>query len=130
MHSVQCTVYTNNTRCCVLTESPGILDHLTALGRGLSTLRLDTERNVPSLMTHSASLVSYTDAQCFCSYKSTKASMAHCASLCIVTINAEKVHFYLKLKAASTDLFNPLVPQVYNSECQNILFPSHAATVK
>ena len=27
------------------------------------------------------------------------------------------------LQAASTDLFNPLVPKAHNSECQNLLFP-------
>ena len=27
------------------------------------------------------------------------------------------------LQGASTDLFNPLFPKAYNSECQNILFP-------
>ena len=47
-------------------------------------------------------------------------------------INAEKVLLYLSylififrkqmIQAASTNLFNPLVPKAYNSECQNILF--------
>ena len=27
------------------------------------------------------------------------------------------------LQAASTDLFNPLVPKSHDSECQNLLFP-------
>ena len=27
------------------------------------------------------------------------------------------------LQAANTDLFNPLVPEAFNSECQNMLFP-------
>ena len=28
------------------------------------------------------------------------------------------------LQGANTDLFNPLVPEAHNSECQNLLFPS------
>ena len=27
------------------------------------------------------------------------------------------------LQGASTDFFNPLVPEAHNSECQNLLFP-------
>ena len=27
------------------------------------------------------------------------------------------------LQGASIDLFNPLVPEAHNSECQNLLFP-------
>ena len=27
------------------------------------------------------------------------------------------------LQAANTDLFNPLVPKAYSSECQNLQFP-------
>ena len=34
------------------------------------------------------------------------------------------------LQAASTDLFNPLVPKAHNSECQNQLFPLQIKPVK
>ena len=34
------------------------------------------------------------------------------------------------LQAANTDLFNPLVPNAYNSECQNLLFPLQIKPVK
>ena len=52
-------------------------------------------------------------------------------SLVVLSINAEKVHLYFylifsfrkqKLQAASTDLFNTLVPKAQNGECQNVLF--------
>ena len=35
-----------------------------------------------------------------------------------------------KLQAVNTDLFNPLVPKVHNSECQNILFPLQIKPMK
>ena len=34
------------------------------------------------------------------------------------------------LKAANTELFNPLVPKAHNSECQNLLFPLQNKPVK
>ena len=34
------------------------------------------------------------------------------------------------LQGANTDLFNPLVPKVHNSECQNMLFPLRIKPVK
>ena len=34
------------------------------------------------------------------------------------------------LQAANTDLFNPLVPKVHNSECQNLSFPLPIKQVK
>ena len=34
------------------------------------------------------------------------------------------------LQAGKTDLFNPLVPKVHNSKCQNLLFPVQIKPVK
>ena len=34
------------------------------------------------------------------------------------------------LQAANSDLFNPLIPQAHNSECQNILFPLQIKPVR
>ena len=34
------------------------------------------------------------------------------------------------LQGANTDLFNPLVPEAYNSECQNLLFSSQIKPLK
>ena len=34
------------------------------------------------------------------------------------------------LQAASTDLFNPVVPEAHNRECQNLPFPLHIKPVK
>ena len=34
-----------------------------------------------------------------------------------------KLVVFKKQEAANTDLFNPLVPEAHNSECQNVPFP-------
>ena len=34
------------------------------------------------------------------------------------------------LQADNADLFNPLVPKVHNSECQNLLFPLQIKPIK
>ena len=34
------------------------------------------------------------------------------------------------LQGANTDPFNPLIPKVHNSECQNLLYPLQIKPVK
>ena len=34
------------------------------------------------------------------------------------------------LQEANTDLFNPLVPEIHNSECQNLSFPLQIKQLK
>ena len=34
------------------------------------------------------------------------------------------------LQAANTDLFNPIGPKTYNSECQNLPFPLQIKSIK